>query len=83
MKQADKTRKTATVDQTLLWNLLYDPNMTSPPHEIPREKNICSAAFRHTVKSAILFQSGMKRNLRPSTAPSKRTPFTSSAIRMK
>ena len=46
---------------TLLLNLLYDPNINRPPHEIPNEKNICSAAFRHTTKSNSLSHFGTNR----------------------
>ena len=66
----------------LLWNLLYDPNIMSPPHEMPSEKNICSAAFLHGSISSSLSHLGMKRNSRPLDAPGNVRPFTNSAIRI-
>ena len=48
---------------TLVRNLLYDPNMMSPPHDTESEKNICSAAFRHTEMSSSLSHLGKKKNL--------------------
>ena len=49
---------------------------------IPREKNICSAAFRHGSISRSFSHFGTNRYSSPLTAPSNMQPRTSSAIRM-
>ena len=58
----------------LLQALLLLPNMKRPPHEMEREKNICPAAWRQTLKSRTepgpLHLVTMKRVLTPSMAPS-------------
>ena len=52
------------------------------PHLIPREKNICSAAFLHGSNSMSFSHLGTNRYSSPFPAPSNMQPRTSNAIRM-
>lgn len=65
------TKDTAKVScRKLLSNRLYEANIIIEPNAIPIELKICEAAFTHGRDCFNSSQSGLKKNLKPLSAPS-------------
>lgn len=66
------TKDTANVScKKLLSKRLYDANIIIEPNAIPIELKICDAALTHGLDCFNSSQSGLKKNLKPLSAPSK------------
>lgn len=64
-------RDTATVScKKLLSKRLYEANIIIDPNAMPMELNICDAAFTHGLDVLSSSQSGLKKYLKPISAPS-------------